>query len=132
MIFPNNNIMIPNQMLGLDLMCMNNDYEWMEGFKMGVEELEGEEKVDNTKGVNVIYKTTQGVTTNLFFKYGTTIDEILKKYLHKINRPDLINQKEKITFIFNASKLKFGDKTKVEDFFKGILNPVVFVNIIHI
>ena len=128
MIIPNNNMMMPNQMIGLNLMDMNNnDDEWMRGFNMGVDEVNEEEEVDNTKKMNIIFKTTQGVVNNLCCKYGTTIDELLKKYLHRVNKPELI---EKLCFLFNARQLKFGDKTKIEDFFEGISNPKVIVNTI--
>ena len=132
MIIPNNNIMMPNQMLGLNLMGINNNNEdWLKGFKMGVEEekyIEEIEKFDNSPAINIIFKNSQGVTHTLVFKYGTTIDEVLKKYCHKIiNEPEFICKK-KNCFLFNASQLKFGDKTKIEVFFKGISNPKVVVN----
>ena len=128
-IIPNNNIMMSNQMLGLNLMGMNNnDEEWLKGFKMGVEEANEEEEYDSSPKINILFKTTQGVTHTIVYKYGTTIDEVLKKYLYRINRPELINEKGKFCFLFNARQLKFGDKTKVEDFFKGISNPNVVVN----
>ena len=131
MIIPDNNIMMPNQMLGLNLMGINNnDNDWFKGFKMGVEEekyIEEIEKFDNSPKINIIFKTNQGVTHTLVFKYGTTIDEVLKKYCHRIKELEFIC-KIKRCFLFNASRLKFGDKTKIEDFFKGISNPKVVVN----
>ena len=49
---------------------------------------------------------------NLTFKFGTTIDEIMKIYLRRIT---LIyfkdNEKYKISFLFNEVQYKFGDKT---------------------
>ena len=125
MVILNNNMMMPNQMIGLNLMDMNNndDAEWMRGFKMAEDEVNEEEEV-NTNYMNITFKNTQGVFHTLAFKYGTTIDEILKKYLHRVNKPD----QEKICFLFNANQLKFGCKTKIEDFFKGISNPKVIVN----
>ena len=78
--------------------------------------------------MNIIFNTTQGVSHTLLCEYGTTIDELLKKYLHRINKPELI---EKLCFLFNARQLKFGDKTKIEDFFKGISNPKVVVDDIY-
>ena len=59
--------------------------------------------------------------------HGTTIDQALKKYLNLVNKPDLVNS-NKISFLFNAAKLSFGDQTKVENFFKNITNPKVIVN----
>ncbi len=131
MIIPNNNIMMPNQMLGLNLMGINNNNEdWLKGFKMAVEEekyIEEIEKFDNSPKINIIFKTDQGVTHTLVFKYGTTIDEVLKKYCHRMHEPEFIFKKKKCC-LFNARQLKFGDKTKIEDFFPGISNPKVIVN----
>ena len=121
-------------MMNMNMMNMNNDEEWMKGFKMGVEEVNGGQSDDLDDGkpkVNVIFKTTQGVTHTLVYSYGTTIDAVLKKYLKRVNREDLINDeknKGKICFLFNAAQLKFGDNTPIEQFFKGILNPKVVVN----
>ena len=53
---------------------------------------------------------------------------MLKIYLKKVNHPELINTKDKICFLFNAKKLEFGDKTKIEDYFKYNKNPVIIVN----
>ena len=120
--------------MNMNMMNMNNDEEWMKGFKMGVEEVSGGQSDDLDDGkpkINAIFKTTQGVSHNLVYSYGTTIDAVLKKYLKRVNREDLINDeknKGKICFLFNAAQLKFGDNTPIEQFFKGILNPKVVVN----
>ena len=121
-------------MMNMMNMNMNNDEEWMKGFKMGVEEVAGGQSDDLDDGkpkINVIFKTTQGVTHTLVYSYGTTIDAVLRKYLKRVNREDLINDeknKGKICFLFNAAQLKFGDNTPIEQFFKGISNPKVVVN----
>jgi hypothetical protein len=121
-------------MMNMMNMNMNNDEEWMKGFKMAVEEVSGGQSDDLDDGkpkINVIFKTTQGVTHTLVYSYGTTIDAVLKKYLKRVNREDLINDeknKGKICFLFNAAQLKFGDNTPIEQFFKGISNPKVVVN----
>ena len=60
--------------------------------------------------------------------YGETIGQALIKYLIEIKRPDLINKNDKTAFLFNACKLSFDDKTKVEDYFKDISNPKIVVN----
>ena len=125
----------PMGMMNMNMMQMNmnNDEEWMKGFKMGVEEVNGTQQEDLGDGpkINVIFKTTQGVTHTLVYNYGTTVDDVLKKYLKRVNREDLMNDEQnkgKICFLFNAAQLKFGDKTTIENFFKGISNPKVVVN----
>ena len=65
----------------------------------------------------------------MYFNYGTTIDQILEKYLQRIGRHDLYSEKSnKICFLFNACRLRFGDKTPVEEFFKNVMNPQIIVN----
>ena len=81
-------------------MGMMDDEVWMRGFKMGVEE------VNILDNINIIFKTSQGLTTNMTYSYGTTINEVLNKYLKQVGRPDLIGDKGgKITFLYNATKL---------------------------
>ena len=115
----------------------NENEEWLKGFQMGVDEVNNAAAQDseaNAPGpkLNVIFKTTQGTTHTLVYNFGITIDEALSKYLSRVGRPELYQEKSnKICFLFNASQLKFGDQTKVEVFFKGVTNPKVVVNDVH-
>ena len=125
---------IPMNMMNMNnkMMGMENDEEWMKGFKMGLEEVNnsGEEINESSSTVpknNIIFRATQGVSYTLVVDYGTTIDKLLKKYLKRTNRSDL-EKSNNISFLFNARRLKFGDQTKIEDFFKDITNPKVVVN----
>ena len=89
-------------------MGMMDDEEWMRGFYMAVAEVNS---IDN---INIIFKTSQGLTTNMTYSYGTTINEVLNKYLKQVGRPDLIGDKGgKITFLYNATKLEFGDQLQL-------------------
>ena len=64
--------------------------------------------------------------------YDVTIDELLKRYLKRIGRPELIGDKSnKICFLYDGHKLKFGDKTTVKKYFKNAPNPKVTVNDIY-
>ena len=47
----------------------------------------------------------------------------MESYLKKIGRSDLIKTK-KVSFIFNAFSLKFGDKTKIENYFRYTIDPI--------
>ena len=76
----------------------------------------------------IIFNTTQGVTTDLEVDPLITLDELLKNYLKRVGREDLIgDKKERIFFMFNAYKVKFGDKTTVKMFFKGMQFPKITV-----
>jgi hypothetical protein len=118
-------------------MSPNENEEWLKGFQMGVDEVNNAQAQDNDANapgpkLNVIFKTTQGTTHTLVYNYGITIDQALSKYLNRVGRPELYDQKSnKICFLFNASQLKFGDQTKIEVFFKGVTNPKVVVNDVH-
>ena len=63
----------------------------------------------------------------MVFNYGTTIDQALIKYLNRIGRPELYGKSNKICFLFNARLLRFGDKTPVEVYFKGVMYPNIVV-----
>ena len=127
----NMNMNMQGMSQGMNMAMMDNE-EWLKGFQMGVDEvnaLDQQESQNDGPKINVIFKTTQGTTTAMVYDYGTTIDKSLEKYLKRVGRPDLYQQKSnKICFLFNAAQLKIGDQTKVENFFKNVQNPKVVVN----
>ena len=80
-------------------------------------------------GMNVIFNFISGHTTNLIVSYGTTIDELLKYYLRRMNRTEFIGSHDgKIAFYFSGRRIKFGDQTPVETYFKHNDNPIIRVN----
>jgi len=79
-------------------------------------------EIKSGQKMNVNFKTTQGLITNMVLNYGTTIDKMLKKYLLRIDHPELINS-NKIYFEYNAFQIKFGDQT----IFKDTQNPKIVV-----
>ena len=81
----------------------------------------------------VIFNTTTGYRNTLYLNYGITIDQMLKIYLRIIGREDLYNNKNiQVFFLYNATKVKFGDKTPLWLFFRNNINPkVVVVNIME-
>lgn len=78
---------------------------------------------------NIIFKTTLGSKTTIIINNTNTIDELLKQYLCKINRSDLINNtEESLYFTYNAEKLEFGDKRKIDEVFATNPNATVLVS----
>ena len=116
---------------------MNNqeqDQEWLKGFQLGVQEVNNtqEQNDDGRPKMNIIFRTTQGTTTNMVYPLGITMDQALQKYLAKVGRDDLYREKSNlICFLFNGAQLKFGDQTKIEVYFKNITGPKVVVNDVH-
>ena len=76
--------------------------------------------------MNIVFKFSTVNKINLIFNKGATIDEILKTFLKRIDKSELINSKDKIVFLLNADELKFGDKTKIENL-KVIGTPIIIV-----
>jgi len=80
---------------------------------------------------SVIFRTTQDDTEILTLNYGTEIGKMLKIYLRRIGRYDLIDSnRNQVCFLYNGFQLKFGDKTPIEIFFKNNNNPKVIVNLV--
>ena len=69
----------------------------------------------NLRKKNIVFTLPAGNKVNITFNEGTTIDEVLKTFLKRIGKPELINTKDELFFLYNGLKLNFGDKTKVED-----------------
>ena len=66
----------------------------------------------------IIFTTNQGLTHNIKVNNEVTIDQLLRIYLRRVFRKDLINDEHnKIYFLFNAQVIKFGDNTPIEIFF---------------
>jgi len=132
----NNNYM-PNMLNNNNLnpyMSMNNNYLPIQNMMNNMNDNK-EERINNGEGVanyyndydhsepkiNVYFKTRSGHITTLVINYKKTIDQLLKKYLERIGRLELIGDiGRKVTFIYNARQLKFGDNTPVEQYFKYI------------
>ena len=125
MMMKNNNNIFPNP----NMMMNNNNFfpnnNWM---MMPDMVINNNININNSpiKKMNVIFSTTKGTTNNIHVDYGTTIEQLLEKYLNRIDRPDLIGNKD-IVFIYNANKLDWKDKTPVEIFFP-FPNPRITVN----
>ena len=84
------------QGMNMNMAMMDNE-EWLKGFQMGVDEVNAlaqQESQNDGPKINVIFKTTQGTTTAMVYDYGTTIDKSLEKYLKRVGRPDLYQQKK--------------------------------------
>ena len=61
--------------------------------------------------MNIIFKDGRGPDFTIIVNYGTTIDQMLKIYLRRVGRKDLIGYNKSILFLFNAKKINPEDKT---------------------
>ena len=121
---PTNNFIINN--------IRNENIIFMKGFK-DLSNNNYEEELKPRRKMNVIVRHVTDYTTNIIMYYGETIDQLLKKCIiqfnvllgdYKLNLKD----SNRFFFMYNAKELKFGDKTKVEEFFKNLINPKIIFN----
>jgi len=133
------NIGMPNQQMGITMemnmppIGMNNpmfNNNIMGGFDDGIMEPpmamdrfnDGIMEPENRK-LNVVFETFTGIKNNIIVEYGTTVDNLLKKYLNILDMPP-----NEVEFLYNGIRIELGDKTKIEHYFNpGI--PVVLVNL---
>ena len=109
----NNNLMMPMQ---FNFPNNNNIFNnIIEGFNIGVNE--GiQNNINNKPKMTICFTSNTGIKRNITFDYGTIVGYTLKKFLYEINMPDLINS-DKIYFLYNAEKIAFNNKEKIEKFF---------------
>ena len=83
--------------------------------------------MDPCPKMNIIFKNTNGSKYQISVNYGTTIDQLLNIYLKQMNEGNLYLY-NKICFLYNATQLKQGNNTPIENFFRNSINPVVIAN----
>ena len=62
----------------------------------------------------------------LVLSYGTTIDEMLKKFLFVVNRENLYGSNE-FGFLFNGIQIRFGDQNLIEKEFENYDFPTILL-----
>ena len=78
-----------------------------------------------------MFRTNNGITHIVKFEINKTIGDLLKEYLCIAKRPDLIGDKTNtICFQYNARSLKYGDKTKLSQFFNNDKSNFKIINVI--
>jgi hypothetical protein len=105
--------------------------DWMAGYNMAMKESEAlqENAPDTGNKINCVFKTTQGVVSNVLIEGNKTMGELLKVYLKRMGKEELIGKKDVgVCFLYNATKIDFSNKTTIEDFFHFTPNPTLIVN----
>jgi len=81
--------------------------------------------------MSIMFRTNNGITHIVKFEINKTIGDLLKEYLCIAKRPDLIGDKTNtICFQYNARSLKYGDKTKLSQFFNNDKSNFKIINVI--
>ena len=127
--FSNNNFMPMffnnnNMMLGMNF---GGSPSWMSGYGPGINSNMDQMQAGPNK-INIVFKTTANVRTNVIADYGQSISDIILLYLKRVGREDLFKKDSGICFLSNAKKIDIFDKTKVEAYFRNTINPLIIVN----
>jgi len=67
------------------------------------------------KKMKITFKNSNGEVKTMIFEYGKTVEDIMKEYLSENG----IQPSDRIYFLYNACRLNFDDKTKIEQKFKS-------------
>ena len=100
-------------------------YEQRSFYKMNQKE---EQISPGPNKINIVFKTTSKVKTNMVADYGQTMSDVILLYLKKEGKENLFKRCSGIFFLYNAQMIDVFDETKVEEFFKDVSNPLIFVN----
>ena len=120
--FPNPNF---NPMPGMN---MGGNMNWMNMYNTANPNQNQNPGMFNTGKINVIFRTTKAVRTNITIDGNKTVSELIQLYFKRIGKPELFQRPMDICFIFNANKMMFNDQTTVQNFFGYNFNPFITVN----
>ena len=116
----NNNINVPGMNFG-------GNSGWAQGYHIQNKE----SNIISGNKINCIFNTSSGKTLTILIDYGKTINDLIKIYFARLGQPELMNKKDEICFVFNATKIEIDNQEKVENFFKMNANPKILVNDVH-
>ena len=109
------------------MMSGGNEF-WMQGYNMAMNEVNSSINDSQINKKNVVFKTTQGVKTNISIEEDKTMSELIKTYLNRMGKPELFGKKDVVCFLFNASKIDFNCPMKISQFFGFHSHPILIVN----
>ena len=64
--------------------------------------------------MNIVFKTTGGLTIQMFIDFGTPISEVILTYLKRVGKPELYSPNIPVYFFCNATKINIYDNNPIE------------------
>ena len=140
--YPNLNQQIQNikkQMLNIEVEINNNmnmKMNQINNMKIKMDQMNNlmlmnnniQKNVNDKQKINVYFKDTKGLIRAMFFDKGITINEMLKIFFERIEKPQLFKSKD-IAILYNATKLNWDDNTKIEEKFPSSYGiPTLIIN----
>ena len=117
----NNNQLFNNAMDRINFVGINNSPQNVGGgrnFNRAQNDLNALNK--KKYKINLIFTTLRGVKLNMFFDCDETIENVITKFLKRVNLDRLIgNLNNELKFILAAEHIDYGDKRKLKDVILG-------------
>ena len=117
----NQNQNFNNAMDQINFMGNNNSPQMVEGGR-NFDKAQNDLNAFNKKKykINLIFTTLRGVKINMFFDCDETIENVITKFLKRVDLERLIgNLHNELKFILAAEHIDYGDKRKLKDVIIG-------------
>ena len=115
------NLGMQNQNMGMNPFINNNAF-----FNNG---LGNKIKSNKEIKINVLFKSTNGTSSNIVSNYETPINEVIEQYLNRFNIPIERWKKKDIVFLMNGYAIRENDHTIIGNFCsKDYYNLTIIVN----
>ena len=117
----NQNQIFNNAMDQINFMASNNSPQMIGGGR-NFDRTQNDLNAFNKKKykINLIFTTLRGVKMNMFFDCDETIENVITKFLKRVNLERLIgNLNNELKFILAAEHIDYGDKRKLKDVIMG-------------
>ena len=116
----------PNMNINIQNMNSGGNQNWVQDYSTN--EIGNNQIQSQGNKVNCVFVTSTGKTFTILIDHNKTIKDLIKIFFMRVENPDLINRRQDICFLYNATRLNFDSNQKVEDFFKFNCNPRIMVN----
>ena len=132
-----NNIIFPcyNQNLNQNIMTQFNAIggNWRAPYGNNNININFSPQQKNDEKYTIFFRTGSGLQTTIVMEKNKTVSHLILVYLTKVGIPNVFNQPEKVSFIFNAKTIKMDCQEKIKDFFSNCTAtfPVIVVVDIH-
>ena len=130
---PMNNVMPMNNCMPMNNVMPFNNNNNRQNDQLGMVYGSGENLIlpnqaNLTNKISVVFKTTNGLITNLTIDREKTVSDLILIYLKRVDRTKLFKENSGILFLHNAQKLNIFDKTKIKDMYGSFGQIIIMVN----
>ena len=119
----------PSMNMNMNMNVQGGNQGWAQGYTSINGGMQNQKVNFNQGGkINCVFNTSTGKTFTILIDHGKTINDLIKIFFLRIEKPELMNNKLDICFLYNATKINIDSQEKVENFFRYNANPRISVN----